>query len=80
MAELKVFLRRCIDVIEFLNYIETEVDKLGRQFIDLMRSFGPEALDDLSKEQYRDLVTNNSCALVHLLMERLTSLEITEDS
>ena len=42
LSELKAFLRRCLDVIDFLCYIEDEVEKThGRRFEDLMRELGP---------------------------------------
>ena len=49
LTELKAFLRRCIDVVEFLVYIVSEVDKMrGRTFKDLIKSLGPEMQDTLS--------------------------------
>ena len=49
LKELKDFLRRCIDVIEFLFYIREEVDKQKRQFSDLIRQLDPVVRDALSK-------------------------------
>ena len=80
LAELKVFLQRCIDVIQFLFFVQSDLNKQGRKLIDLMRSLDEDTLDALSKEEYRDFVTYDSNVIVRRLMERLTSLESTDDA
>ena len=45
-----------------------------------MRSLDADTLDALSKEEYRDFVTYDSNVIVRRLMERLTSLESTDDA
>ena len=59
LSELKAFIRRCLDVIEFLCYIEDEVEKThGRRFEDLMKELGPY-INILSNKKYCDFVTRS---------------------
>lgn len=78
--QLKVFLRRCIDVISFLEHIEREVENQKRKFSDLMRELGPELQNRLSKEEYRDFVIYDSNELVRKLLEKTNQMEGTEDA
>ena len=61
-------------------YVENEVSNQGRKFQDLMRSLGPDMLDALSKEEYRDFVSYDSNLFVRNIMEKLTDLEATGDA
>ena len=60
--------------------MQSDLNKQGRKLIDLMRSLDADTLDALSKEEYRDFVTYDSNVIVRRLMERLTSLESTDDA
>ena len=80
LTELKAFLHRCIDVVNFLVYVEREVSMGGRKFIDLIKSLGPEMQDALSKEEYRDFVSYDSNVIVRKLLEKLIDLESTADA
>ena len=70
LVQLKLFLRRCIDVITFLEYIEREIDNQKLSFDHLMRELGPELQDRLSKEEYQDFVVKDSNQLVRKLLEK----------
>ena len=80
MAQLKAFLRKCIDVIEFLNYIETEIDNQKRRFVELIRSLGPELQDVLSKQEFSDFVEKDSNNVVRILLEKTIAMQATEDA
>ena len=64
LVHLKVFVQRCLDVIEFLYFIEQEIENSRRKFIDLIRELGPSLKDALSKHKFRDFVLSDSNDLI----------------
>ena len=81
LSELKAFLRRCLDVIEFLCYIEDEVEKTyGRRFEDLMRELGPNIQNVLSKEEYCGFVTRSSNDIIIKMLEVTVQMGATNDT
>jgi hypothetical protein len=80
LVQLKAFLRRCIDVISFLEHIEKEVDNQKRNFSHLMRQLGPELQNRLSKEEFRDFVVYESNEMVRKMLEKTIQMEATEDA
>ena len=80
LAHLKVFLRRCVDVIRFLQLIEEEVLNQKRQMRDLLTELGPVNRLRLSEEEYSNFVEAESHDLVRLLLDKAISMEAIEDA
>ena len=83
LAHFKIFLRRCIDVIEFLTYIERELEECARRpFSDYVKELGPELQDRLSKHKYHDFIVFGASNddLIHKLLEVSISMQTSEDA
>ena len=82
MAHLKAFVRRCIDIIEFLTYIENEViSQQRRRFSDYMGQLGPNLQEIISKLKYLDFVnagTQNDILLK--MLETTITMQASEDA
>ena len=64
MVHIKVFVQRCLDVIQLFTYIEQEVENSRRKFIDFVRELGPELKDTLSKNKFLDFVIYDSSDVI----------------
>lgn len=79
LAHLKVFVQRCLDIIEFLYFIEQEMETARRKFQDLMAELGPEMKDRLSKHKFSDFALCDSSPLIHAILQKAIYLQLTED-
>ena len=81
LSELKTFINRCLDVIEFLFYIEYEVETThGRKFEDLMKELGPYIQNILWKEEYCSFVTRSQNDIIIKMLEATVQMGFTNDT
>ena len=79
LVHLKVFVQRCLDVIEFLSVIEQEIENSKRKFIDFMKELSPSLKDALSKHKFLDFVLTDSTDLIRQMLQKTIYLQSTAD-
>ena len=79
LVHLKVFVQRCLDVIEFLSVIEQEIENSKRKFIDFMKELSPSVKDALSKHKFLDFVLTDSNDLIRQMLQKTIYLQSTAD-
>ena len=64
-VELKAFLRRCLDAIDFLR-LTTDSDG---SFYKILQELDPNMLEQLASYRYKDIVNSDSNPLVRKMLE-----------
>ena len=70
-------------MIEFLFFIESDLEKQGQRFHNFLKKMSAALLDTLSREEFRSFVVqeeSSAGATLKRLLESLTSMEANDDA